>query len=376
MERILIVEDEASIRRALVIGLASKDFEVDAVGDGSEGILQASRKGYHVLISDLCLPDMDGLELIRNIKGNNPEIIPIVITGKGSMESSLKAIRLGVSDYLEKPFCMESVKNSIARGIEKRTSKRKTIQRKVQQMLENYKNTQLGIPGVASNAPSSYFKQIFNTIPQLVHQINNPLTAISGTAQRAMFDLDDERLIKYFTRIIKATEKISSVNQEIMKLGRLEDEEIEMVDMKSLLEDCLELFEEFLSLKGVLVETDIEGFNLILYGNRFKLEQIFKNLIVNAIESMKDAPEKLLKVSAAGNKDASMISVCINDTGCGIPEESMDKIFSKYFTNKSHGTGLGLTVVKSFVEKHKGKIRIESVVGKGTTVTVGLPINN
>ena len=135
MERILVIDDEASIRKALQIGLASEDFEVDLAGDGISGIQLGQKRSYDILIADLCLPDINGLEVIKKIKCSTPDIIPIVITGKGDMNSSLEAIRLEVSDFLEKPLSLSSVKNSIARGIERRTMKRRAIEKKAHQKL-------------------------------------------------------------------------------------------------------------------------------------------------------------------------------------------------------------------------------------------------
>ncbi len=91
MYRILVVDDEQSILKALSMGLSSEDFEVDVAADGTSGILPGGRKEYDILIADLCLPDMDGLEVIKEIKPHSPEMIPIVITGKGSKESSIRA---------------------------------------------------------------------------------------------------------------------------------------------------------------------------------------------------------------------------------------------------------------------------------------------
>ncbi len=123
MERILVVDDEASIRKALQIGLASENFEIDLARDGNSGIQMGQQKAYDILIADLCLPDKTGLDVIKKIKAASPAVIPIVITGKGSMQSSLEAIRLEVSDYLEKPLSLASVKDSIARGLERRSIK-------------------------------------------------------------------------------------------------------------------------------------------------------------------------------------------------------------------------------------------------------------
>jgi Amt family ammonium transporter len=135
MERILVIDDEDSICKALKIGLASENFEIDLASDGLSGIQLGQKHAYDILIADLSLPDINGLEVIKKIKYSSPEIIPIIITGNGSMKSSLEAIRLEVSDYLEKPLSLASVKGAIARGLKRRESMRKAIENKVHHNL-------------------------------------------------------------------------------------------------------------------------------------------------------------------------------------------------------------------------------------------------
>ena len=135
MERILVIDDEASICKALKMGLACENFEIDLASDGQSGIQLGQKQAYDILIVDLSLPDIHGLEVIRKIKSSSPEIIPIIITGNGSMQSTLKAIRLEVSDYLEKPLSLASVKDAIARGLRRREMMRNSIENKVHQNL-------------------------------------------------------------------------------------------------------------------------------------------------------------------------------------------------------------------------------------------------
>jgi two-component system sporulation sensor kinase C len=109
-------------------------------------------------------------------------------------------------------------------------------------------------------------------------------------------------------------------------------------------------------------------------GDRFFLEQAFANLIVNAIQAMEDAPEKALLVSTIMNEESSTLSIAIRDTGCGIPQESLNRIFEPYFTSRNQGTGLGLHVVATIVKDHHGSVEVATDVGKGTTFTVILPV--
>ena len=129
MTRILIVDDEPSICKALEMGLTSNGDEIDVAIDGNAAILMGTQKKYDISIVDLCLPDMDGLEVIKELKRFDPELIPIVITGNAGIESAIEAIRLEVSDYLEKPLSMKSIRNSIRLGLERRALKRKWMRK-------------------------------------------------------------------------------------------------------------------------------------------------------------------------------------------------------------------------------------------------------
>ncbi len=377
MERILIVDDEPSIRKALSMGLTSDGFEVDTAQDGTGGILLGRQKEYDILIVDLCLPDMNGLDVIEKIKTTSPEIIPIIITGNGSLDSSLEAIRLEVSNYLEKPLNMESVKNSIERGLEKRRRKQKAFRKKLLEMLEVYKGRFPDNIKVQSKAQHIGSGQISETISTFVHQINNPLMAIFGGAELGMLQLDDVNAIKqYFSDIIRASEEIQTINEEIMKLHDPRKEHIESVDLNALIDECLQMFKNLMMLRGVSVDKDLDADPLTVSGNRFGFEQLFKNIILNAIDSMDDMPERMLKIGTKIDENASLGFVYIKDTGCGIPEESMDDIFKPYFTGKQHGTGLGLPVAKDIVERWGGNIAVDSEPGKGTTFAISLPIQN
>ncbi len=137
MDRILIVEDDSSIRKALSMGLAAKKYKVDSAQDGCTGIHKAAENRYDILITDLCLSDYNGIEVIRKIKIYNPEIISIIITGRGTLESSIQAIRLGVTDYFEKPVSLKDIENVIVQGLKKRSLRQKEIQKNLmQQCLE------------------------------------------------------------------------------------------------------------------------------------------------------------------------------------------------------------------------------------------------
>ena len=120
LRRILVVDDEPSIGKALKMGLSSSEVEVDVAESGSMGVELGTRQHYDVLIADLCLPDIDGLEVIARIRSCCPEIVSIIMTGNPSRETSIEATSQGVCGYLEKPLYMKSLKNAIELGLEER----------------------------------------------------------------------------------------------------------------------------------------------------------------------------------------------------------------------------------------------------------------
>jgi two-component system, NtrC family, response regulator AtoC len=120
MYRILVVDDESSICRGLELGLLSKDYQVDLANSGLHAIEKGGQEKYDILIVDLCLPDMHGLEVIRRLREENPQVIPILITAYPTRESCTEAKQLGINEYFEKPFHIQTIKDAISRGIAKR----------------------------------------------------------------------------------------------------------------------------------------------------------------------------------------------------------------------------------------------------------------
>jgi len=127
MRRILVIDDEPSIRKALQIGLSSREFEVNAAENGKRGVEQETQRRYDVVIVDLCLPDLDGLEVIEQIRIRSPEIVTILITGNTGRDSLTHSALYHVDSYLEKPLDMKTVKDAVKRGLHERERKREAI---------------------------------------------------------------------------------------------------------------------------------------------------------------------------------------------------------------------------------------------------------
>ncbi len=342
---ILVVDDEAEQLDSLRVGLKSRGFKVFEALNAEDALkrLNHGHEKIDIVITDYAMPGMNGMELLKKLREKNKTLPVILMTAYGKKDLVIDALRNSCNSFIEKPFTLDQLL--------------KEIDRVIFFMLQNINSRQLD-----------------GLIPKLVHQINNHLFCISGNVELGIHNLDDtEAIKKHFSDIIEAVKKIQSINRKVLEAGRGVEDKIETVEIRELLHDCIKTFEELMALKGVSMEKDLNSQYLYVSGNRFELEQLFENLILNSIDSMDGRPEKQLRITAELDQYTSSASVSIEDTGCGITSKSMNKIFTSYFTSKNKGTGLGLSVVKDIVEKHKGEIKVKSQVDKGTTFKVGFP---
>ena len=151
---------------------------------------------------------------------------------------------------------------------------------------------------------------------------------------------------------------------------------MEKLDIINTVEESINLVANELRVNNITLKTNIPNKAFVIKGNRGKLEEVFVNIIVNAIHAMKDNDRGTLTVTAAPDTENKNIFINIGDTGHGIPKENLKDIFEPFFTTKEvgEGTGLGLSVSQSIINNHKGEITVESEEAIGTTFTIKLPI--
>ena len=210
------------------------------------------------------------------------------------------------------------------------------------------------------------------------HELRTPLTAIKGYVETLEEEVN-EKAGEFLKIIKKHTDRLILIVKDLLLLSELEEKESklepEKVDVKSLIENVLAIFEQ--PLKEKKLKAEIKVLNKIpsVKGDPFKLEQMFLNIIDNAVKYTKKG-----KITVLLKKEDKNLSVEIEDTGIGIPEEHMSRIFERFYVvDKSRsrslgGTGLGLSIVKHIALLHNGKVNVESTPGKGTKFTVLLPV--
>ena len=210
----------------------------------------------------------------------------------------------------------------------------------------------------------------------LAHEIRNPLNAavlqlhlLGRHVDRLAVDDDVRGALHRKAKIVG--DEIGRLNRlltEFLELARPRAPVRELVHFGRLIDDVLDLEQGSAVARGVVIERAIDG-DCVLLGDPEKLKQVALNLVMNALEAMKDGGRLLVTLGAIGDH----VRLVVQDTGTGIDPAALAQIFDPFFTTKEAGTGLGLSIVRKIIDQHRGEVRIESQRGVGTRATVLLP---
>lgn len=204
----------------------------------------------------------------------------------------------------------------------------------------------------------------------VAHDIRNPLGAISNSIyflNHVVNEKTDEQIKKHIEIMGRETQRANDIITDLMDFAR---ENTSVMSKGQINNEILSLLDEFTVPEKITVETALDSNLPILLFDPSQIRRVFLNLTTNAFQAMPEGG--LLEISSS--KSDSFVEIKIQDSGRGIPPEKLENIFEPLFTTKSKGVGLGLSIVKTFVEKHNGTIEVESGEGKGSTFTIKLPV--
>jgi PAS domain S-box-containing protein len=207
----------------------------------------------------------------------------------------------------------------------------------------------------------------------MAHEIGTPMNVILGRAEYLLQRTADEGMKKGLATIVTQIERITKVMNQLLAFARRGTPERRAVDLAEIVDDSLEMFQERIVRSRITVEKAIEANMPSVLADRDQLIQVLINLMMNSLHAMPEGGRLRLSLAHEGRH----VCLGVSDTGHGMPEEIRSKVFEPFFTTKDFGkgTGLGLTVVKGIVEEHGGTIGVESVVDKGTTFWIRLPLD-
>ncbi len=216
-------------------------------------------------------------------------------------------------------------------------------------------------------------KAVATLAASMAHEIKNPLTVIKTFAEFLPEKHDDKSFVDNFMRLVKPeVEKINFTVQQLLNFSKPSLPNLKPVNVCNVLCETLELITNDLLKTKIKVQTQLANNDAIVLADANQLRQIFLNLFLNSIDAMSRGGNLIISSQLVGNSDKA-IEISIKDTGCGISKENLKRIFQPFFTTKSNGTGLGLSVVHDILEQHNATIRAESEEGMGTKFIIKFP---
>lgn len=408
-QRLLIVDDEEPVRRLFANCLGER-YSCETAANAQEALEWLQKQQFAMVISDIQMPGLGGIELLRKIIELYRDTAVIMVSGIDRTQRVIDAIRMGAYDYLLKPCDLDVLQLCVERGLERRTllrnarrykedlesrnielARRKTELERVQaQLVHSEKMASLGqlAAGIAHelNNPAGFIFSNMALLPRYVSRLEQILStyeAVSLTdsdAERirvAKNDTDCGNLLTDLTSIAAdsyhGAERIREVVQNLRLFSRLDEAEFKQVDLHEGIESTLRLLSKYYTSPFITLRRD--------YGNlppincyAGQLNQVWMNLLVNAAQAIGEVQGE---VDIRTWHDDQTVTASISDTGKGIAPEHLRKIFDPFFTTKpvGEGTGLGLSISHGIVVRHRGTLSVESVLGRGTTFTVSLPVN-
>ncbi len=210
----------------------------------------------------------------------------------------------------------------------------------------------------------------------VAHEIRNPLGSVKGLVQLLKEDLkDDDQKKSYAEVIVKEVDRLNKVVEELLSFARPDASELEanfiQLNINDVIEQTLLLAAHDSKKAKIRIIKQFSSDVPCVLADAKKLEQAFLNIIFNAFSAMEEGGDLTIKTDF--NKNMKVLNISFADTGIGITDEGLKKIFDPFYTAKTGGTGLGLTIAHQIISSHKGRIDVKTELGKGTTFTISLP---
>jgi signal transduction histidine kinase len=368
MTKVLVIEDEDQIREEVMDWLQFEGYEVSGAENGRKGLESARHAIPDLILSDIAMPELDGREVLLDIR-SNPQLshIPFIfMTASAERESVRRGMEMGADDYLTKPFSHSELLNAVRSRLEKKIALDTQVQTRVS-MLNS---------ALSEEREKNLLKT--RLVAMFSHDFRNPLTLIltsSDMIRNFSDQLSQEQTHKYLDRIEGSVRSLVQMLDDMLMVAEMESGNLKYmpktVELTPFVEEIVEEFRLIYSqTKKFILHSTIEG-NVEVDPKLFR--QLLTNLISNAAKYSSSG--SVVNITLL-DKD-EILELTVEDHGIGIPAIDIERLFEPFHRASNakniKGTGLGLVIVKQAVDLHNGEIKIESVEGKGTKFIVQIP---
>ncbi|NQT57062.1 MAG: response regulator [Desulfobacteraceae bacterium] len=357
--RILIIDDEEVIRDSSTQALVKEGHIIKGAENGDLGLKLFREFRPDIVLIDLKMPGKSGMEVLEEIDTADPNVVKVVITGFATVSSAVDAMKKGAYDFIPKPFTPEEIRLIVARGLERRRLLLEAEALRIEQ--EKIRRNMISLVSHELRAPLAATVQYLEVI----------LSGMGGKIPLKTKKLIDRCDIRLKEMLELLGRWLNLATFDPVKMA----EHFQDVSLSDVANESIELMKPLSEEKNITVTLEAPDDLFPIKGSKVSLEEIFNNLISNAIKYNKEG--SLTKVKLY--EDDQEICVEISDNGTGIPEEHLSRIFDEFYRVDGRrnapvkGSGLGLSIVKKMVDAHGGIIDVESEFGKGTTFKIRFP---
>ena len=374
MERqVLLVDDEPGILRVLGISLADRGYRVLTAESGEEALRVFHEVRPEVLLTDIKMPGMDGIELLKRIKEESPSTEVIMITGHGEMELAIQSLKYDASDFITKPIDDEALDVALRRALEKLSYKRQ-----LQEYTENLEK--LVEEKSRKLVEAERLAAVGQTVAGLAHAIKNITSGLTGGMYvlEKGIELENKSYLSQGWQMIKGNMgKIKTITLDLLNYAKERQPDLRLCDPNVPIKEVVELMGSRAVETGVSVRCELAEDLPKAFLDPEGIQRVLLNLLTNAMDACADVSCKHRKgevLLRTLKPSGWAVEYQVIDNGCGMDEETRSKVFQRFFSTKgSQGTGLGLMIARKIVGEHEGVIDFVSEKDKGATFSVRLP---
>ena len=373
MSRILVVDDEESIRLTLATFLGNAGYEVETAEDVPAALKQLKEGNFDVVVSDIVMPRVTGLELLQTIRQESPRVQVIMMTGQPTIETAAATVRAGAFDYLCKPVPKDAILRCVANAAklkateDERTRLAEELERQHTQVQENYDRLR-ELETLRDNLTH-----------MIIHDMRSPLSGMLGYLDLLTMKISAKLSpteLEYFNLVQGNAEKMLRMTTAVLDVSRLESGQMPLnrqaYDLTVLARTSMESLGSLVGQRQLSIEAPPEP--VMAMADKEIIERVITNLLSNALKFTPDFGA----VQITGSRKDAVVRLAVTDTGPGIPAKHHARIFEKFGAlgkgAQGYSTGLGLAFCKLAVEAHGGEIGVESEIGKGSIFWFTLPV--
>jgi len=367
-KQILLVDDEEDIRDVLSVYLKSNGYEVYPAENGEEALKLFRKYEPPVVLSDIKMPGMDGIELLRKIKLESPDTEFIMITGHGAMDLAIASFQDQAADFITKPINVNMLDVALKKVREKIVSRR--LLREYTENLEKLVREKSEL--------QSHLSSLGLMIGSVSHGIKGLLTGLDGGMYQVEsgFSKENTQQIEEGWKIVKLmVERIRKMVLDILYYAKERNLNWENVDVLSFAGEVAMVVERKISSGNIEFIRDFDA-----SAGKFEIDSgcihsALINILENAVDACtRDKSKERHRIIFKVTPDEKNINFEVCDNGTGMDMETREKLFTLFFSTKgTRGTGLGLFISNKIIQQHGGSIKVSSLPDQGSKFTISIP---